>query len=297
MNPTTSRTRSNALSNQLLAQLKHAGTRDAPREERVELLRALQDELAKNADFSALVKRDHEMQIACRTALVPLEFRKTFAACEKARANGRTNLLQLMSEWTDNRRILPRCAGAVHVAVCNYEMHQRDVVSKFQKIGDHIIRHPRGQPAKSAVKCLQHLKRNLRSTPYIWAKAWAAMSPAALDTLVLAHPGQQIPIFARTPPPKTIEPLLSAAIHFAARPASRTETKRDELLTTIFVVYRLLTDKKPPLSKSPRNQAVKFIKLVETAYDGLLPNGFNFPFSSHSTMERLRNRSLLEMDL
>ena len=297
MKPTTSRSRSNALANQLLAQLKRAGTLDSPRGTRVELLQALQDALAKNPKFIARVKQDREAQIARRNTLIPLELRKTFAAWEAARSNGRTNLFQLISKWTDNRRIAAKCAGAIHVTVCNYEMHQRKVVSKFEKIGGQIIRHPKGQPAKSALKCLQLLKRNLRSTPYIWTKAWAAMSPAALNTLVQAHPRQPIPIFARTPSPKTIEPLLTAAIDLAARPTSRTETQRDELLTTLFVAYRLLTDEKPRLSKSPRNQVMIFIKSVEAAYNGLLSGGFNFPSSSHSTMERLRNRSLLEVDL
>lgn len=247
--------------------------------------------------FAELVKRDREKQAARRRGLHPLELREAAAAFDANRSLGRNNLLRLLSGYNDNRHMVTKCGGAIHIAVCNYEVHQRTIVSAFQKIGDQVVRIPGGQPAESAVRCLQRLKSNLRSTPYIWAKAWVAMTPAALEAFSLGHPGTPIPIFARTPSPKEIEPLLAGAIEFAARPTAKTKAPRDNLLCTILVAYRLLTLKSPSFSRSPRKATLDFMRSIEGAYTAILPDGIDIPTTTHSTLDRLRQRSLLISDL
>jgi hypothetical protein len=266
----------------LLRRMELANSKEWGGPESHELLREYKKELSHDPRFIALVEQDRKKQEQRRAELVP-------AAWDRTKADALHNVRRFLSQQISDKRTVVECSSLIHIAACNYELHSRGVVAKLKKEKEHVVRDI--QPAKTAVECLKRLDRALASTPYVWAKAWAAMSPAALEALIEAHPGTPVPIFRRAPGRQAIRPLLPGAIAFAARKTAQSQAKRDELIIATLIAYRLTTGKRPTLSKSKRNRTLRFIKSVEMAYQRFLPGGFNVP-NSHSRLERLRGRSL-----
>jgi hypothetical protein len=261
-------------------------------QEAIQAYRDFQQALNSDPLFIGSVKLDREAQARRHMNLVPPEARSTFADMEKKRAAALQALRVLLwlSKKEFEKPLAAACAQIIHHAAIRYSQHNEANTTKLQKISDCVIRS--SQPSESAAICLRRLHRNLASSEYVWTKTWASMSPAAHEALALANPGQPVPLFGGTPPPRIIAPLLPNAIRFAGASNAKAHDKRDELLVAILIVYRFLSGQEPPISRSPNNATLKFAKSVEAAYKDYLPNGFNIPWASHSTFERLKKRSL-----
>lgn len=273
----------------LLRRLKQANSKEWASSEAIKLLRELTKELTIDPRFKEVEQRSREVQSHRRTTLAP-NFRFQFAVWQSAKTDALNKVLEFLSKKTGDRRTAVECGYTIHVAACRYEQQSRRLVTKLKQIKGHVIR--QAQPTPTDTHWLKKLQSKLHSSHYVWTKAWAARPPGAIEVFARAHPGKPVPIFAATPSPAEIQPLLDAAIKFAARPTSPSQERRDEVIVALLIAYGITTGKKPTLSRSPRNPTMKFMKSVERAYKDFLPNGFKIPWNSHSKLERLRTRAV-----
>lgn len=287
-NPTSVADRDSKL-REMFRRWRTAHLKAGPNSQTWSIFEEFRNELIRYPGFVASAKENAKSQERRRTALIPVEDRKNRSAWDSAKASGLRKVLKLLSAENGDKHMVRDCGYSIHAAACTYWQHSLKGITKLQKSKGYTLR--RKQPVDTAANCLKRLNGNLRSTPYIWKKAWAATSPAALDALIQSS-NVPFPIFAGTPSPDEIEPFLSAAIKFSTRSNSPTQEKRDDLLVAVLLAYARITSKRPPLSRSATNPTIEFMKAVELAYKELLPNGFNIPLRSHSKLDRLRARAV-----
>ena len=135
---------------------------------------------------------------------------------------------------------------------------------------------------------IERLARTVNSGGRAWRNAWNALTPAAWYTLIEAHRGRPMPLFADVPPPAKIAPIIPTALKLA-RQNSKRMLYRDHAAIAVIRAYWYATQHHPELTKLSTKNARAFIDGVGKIYSkyGLLPGQGLGAISSAKTLDRL----------